>query len=85
MTGRAPAAGATGRGLSLPAKSVSAEEAVGHFGMPLAIFAQLDVPASGKLTREQFTWGPTGPGLIADIDLGHYVTETPSLGSAAAR
>lgn len=53
--------------------------------MPLAIFAQLDVPASSKRTREQFGWRPTEPGLIADIDLGHYVTETPSLGSAAAR
>lgn len=49
-------------------------EAVAHFGMPFAIFAQLNAPASGKLTRERFGWEPTEPGLIADIDLGHCFT-----------
>ena len=61
---------AIGRSLNLPVKSVSAEDAAAHFGMPLAIFAQLDARASGKRTREQFGWQPTEPGLIADIDLG---------------
>jgi len=65
-------AAAIGRSLNLPVKSVSAEEAPGHFGMPLAIFAQLDVPASSKRTREQFGWEPVEPGLIADIDARHY-------------
>jgi nucleoside-diphosphate-sugar epimerase len=65
-------AAAIGRSLNLPVKSVSAEEAAGHFGMPLAIFAQLDVPASSKRTREQFGWEPVEPGLIADIDARHY-------------
>jgi len=65
-------AAAIGRSLDLPAKSVSAEEAAGHFGMPLAVFAQLDVPASAKRTRERFGWEPAEPGLIADIDARHY-------------
>lgn len=65
-------AAAIGRSLNLPVKSVSAEEAAEHFGMPLAIFAQLDVPASSKRTREQFGWEPVEPGLIADIDARHY-------------
>jgi len=68
---------AIGRSLNLPAKPVSAQEAAAHFGMPLAIFAQLDVPASAKQTREQFGWQPTEPGLITDIDLGHYTSATP--------
>jgi nucleoside-diphosphate-sugar epimerase len=71
-------AAAIGRSLNVPAKSVTVEEAAGHFGMPLTIFAQIDGRASGKRTREQFGWQPTEPGLIADIDLGHYTTATPA-------
>jgi nucleoside-diphosphate-sugar epimerase len=67
---------AIGRHLDLPVKSISAEEAAEHFGMPFAIFAQFDAPASGARTRERFGWEPTEPGLIADIDLGHYFTAT---------
>ena len=67
-------AAAIGRSLNLPTKSVSAEDAAGHFGMPLALFAQINAHASGKRTREQFGWEPAEPGLIADIDLGHYAT-----------
>lgn len=32
----------------------------------------LDSPASSALTRERFGWKPTGPGLIEDLDQGHY-------------
>lgn len=71
-------AAAIGRSLNLPVKSVSAEEAAAHFGMPLAIFAQLDVPASSKRTREQFGWEPVEPGLIADIDTRHYANAASS-------
>jgi len=60
-------AAAIGRSLNLPVRSVSAEEAPGHFGMPLAIFAQLDVPACAKRTREQFGWEPVEPGLSCCI------------------
>jgi nucleoside-diphosphate-sugar epimerase len=67
-------AAAIGRHLDVPVKSIGAEEAVDHFGMPFAIFAQFNAPASAERTRERFGWEPTQPGLIADIDLGHYFT-----------
>jgi nucleoside-diphosphate-sugar epimerase len=69
-------AAAIGRNLNVPVTSVSPEEAADHFGMPYAIFAQFHAPASGKRTRERFAWEPTEPGLIEDIDLGHYFTAT---------
>jgi nucleoside-diphosphate-sugar epimerase len=71
-------AGAIARHLDVPVKSIHADEAADHFGMPFAIFAQLNAPASGKRTQERFGWEPTEPGLIADIDLGHYFTATAS-------
>jgi nucleoside-diphosphate-sugar epimerase len=63
-----------GSHLSLPVMSISPEEADSHFG-PLGLFASMDVPASGPLTRERFGWQPTHPGLIADLEEGHYFTE----------
>jgi hypothetical protein len=35
-------------------------------------FLAADVPASSALTRERFGWLPTHPGLIDDLDEGHY-------------
>jgi nucleoside-diphosphate-sugar epimerase len=60
-----------GRHLGVPAKSISAPEAAGHFGT-LAGFASFDIPASSAVTRERFGWEPAEPGLIADLDAGHY-------------
>ncbi len=62
---------AIGRGLHLPVASVPAEEAEARFGF-LAGFLGMDIPASAALTREALSWVPTGPGLVADLDLGHY-------------
>ncbi len=56
-----------GRHLSLPAASVAAEN-FGWLGQILAI----DQPASSTLTRELLGWQPTQPGLIEDLDKGHY-------------
>ena len=61
-----------GRGLKVPVVSRSPEEAGEHFGW-LAGFAGLDMPASSALTRERLGWHPTGPGLIADLDLARWV------------
>jgi NAD dependent epimerase/dehydratase family enzyme len=69
-------AAAIGGHLNVPVKSIPTDEAVAHFAIPFAIFAQMNAPASGNLTRERFGWEPTEPGLIADIDLGHYFTAT---------
>lgn len=60
-----------GRHLDLPVVSVAAPDADGHFGW-LGGLVGLDGPASSALTREAFGWRPTGPGLLDDLDEGHY-------------
>ena len=60
-----------GRHLNLPVAAIAPENAAGHFawlGGSLAI----DAPASSALTRELRDWHPTQPGLIDDLDKGHY-------------
>ena len=64
-------ADAIGRGLDLPVTSIAAEQAEAQFGF-LAHFVALDMPTSSALTRELLSWEPTGPGLVADLDQGHY-------------
>ena len=46
-------------------------DAAGHFGFLAGLLA-LDGPASSALTRELLGWQPTHPGLIDDLDKGHY-------------
>ncbi|MFE9609799.1 SDR family oxidoreductase [Streptomyces sp. NPDC006012] len=60
-----------GRHLDLPVTSVAPEEAAGHFGW-LAGFLGSDIPASNALTRELIDWRPVHPGLLDDLDKGHY-------------
>jgi nucleoside-diphosphate-sugar epimerase len=60
-----------GRHLDLPVVSVPAERASEHFGR-LAGFLAADNPASSTLTRELLGWHPTHPGLLEDLDKGHY-------------
>ncbi len=62
---------AIGRHLDVPAKSIPAEQARQHFG-GFAAFAAFDVPASSARTQERYGWRPVEPGLIADLDQGHY-------------
>ena len=57
------------RHLNLPTASVPAED-FGFLGYILAI----DQPASAALTRELLGWRPVQPGLIEDMDKGHYFT-----------
>jgi nucleoside-diphosphate-sugar epimerase len=59
---------AIGRGLNLPAESRPADE----FGLPLSALLSVDMPASSTLTQELLGWKPTHPGLIKDIEQGHY-------------
>jgi nucleoside-diphosphate-sugar epimerase len=63
-----------GRHLQLPVTSIPREEAAGHFGF-LGVFFSLDVPASSAQTRQRLGWGPVQPGLIADLEEGHYFSE----------
>jgi nucleoside-diphosphate-sugar epimerase len=60
-----------GRMLDLPVRSIAADEAEQYYGF-LARFAGMDNPASSALTRSLLGWEPTRPGLIADLELGHY-------------
>jgi len=60
-----------GRHLSLPVVSIAPGDAAGHFTW-LAQFLALDLPASSTLTRELTGWQPTQPGLIEDLEKGHY-------------
>ena len=60
-----------GRHLDLPVVAIAPEDAGEHFGW-LAHFLAADVPATSALTRELVGWRPTHPGLIDDLDQGHY-------------
>jgi nucleoside-diphosphate-sugar epimerase len=60
-----------GKHLDVPVVSLPAEEAQSHFGL-FALFASLDVRASSELTEKLLDWHPVQPGLIADLDEGHY-------------
>ena len=60
-----------GRHLGVPTASIGPEDAAAHFTW-LGGFIGLDSPASGVRTNELFGWQPTGPGLIEDLDKGHY-------------
>jgi hypothetical protein len=57
--------------LSLPVVSIASEQAPDHFGF-LAAFAALDNPTSNALTQKVLDWHPEHPGLIEDLDEGHY-------------
>jgi nucleoside-diphosphate-sugar epimerase len=62
---------AIGCQLGVPAVSVPARDAPEHFGF-LGPFFGLDAPASSAVTRERLGWSPTQPGLIEDLNQGHY-------------
>ncbi|MBV8787855.1 MAG: SDR family oxidoreductase [Mycobacterium sp.] len=66
-------AGVIGRHLDVPTVGVSTEEAA-HLGF-LAGFAPLDNPTSSALTQKVVDWHPERPGLIEDLDAGHYFGE----------
>jgi nucleoside-diphosphate-sugar epimerase len=68
---------AIGRHLELPVKSIPEEEAPAHFGW-MAPFFSAGRAASSALTREAMGWDPTRPGLVEDIDEGHYFEEQPT-------
>lgn len=62
---------AIARGLSLPARSVTAEEAPEYIGF-LAGFATIDNPTSATRTTELLKWHPTHPSLLDDLATGFY-------------
>lgn len=62
-----------GRKLNLPVKSVSQKQAGGHFGL-LAAFASADNPSTSALTQARLGWRPVQPGILEDLEQGHYFT-----------
>jgi nucleoside-diphosphate-sugar epimerase len=60
-----------GRHADVPVTAIAPEDAGDQFGWLGGFFAA-DVPASSALTRERFGWVPDQPGLLADLDAGHY-------------
>ena len=64
---------AIGNRLGLPAMSVPLDELMlpGHFGFLANVVTQ-SYPASNRITRRSLGWEPVQPGLLADLDNGHY-------------
>jgi nucleoside-diphosphate-sugar epimerase len=70
-----------GRHLGVPVASISAEDAGTHFGF-LAHSLAMDCPVSSALTRELLGWQPVQPGLIADLEQGHYFKQATAVTSS---
>jgi nucleoside-diphosphate-sugar epimerase len=66
-----------GRHLDVPTTSLSQAEAVEHFG-PVGHFVGHDGPANAALTHDLLGWAPTGPGLLEDLEMGHYFKQAPT-------
>jgi nucleoside-diphosphate-sugar epimerase len=65
-----------GHHLNVPVTSVAGDQVAEHFGFLGAFFAA-DLPASSAITQQMLGWRPVQPGLIADLDEGHYFEEAP--------
>jgi nucleoside-diphosphate-sugar epimerase len=57
--------------LGIPAISVAPEQAGEYVGF-LGGFWGFDGPATAQITGDLLGWQPTRPGLIADLEEGHY-------------
>jgi nucleoside-diphosphate-sugar epimerase len=59
--------------MGLPAVSIPADELMvpWYFGF-LSAVVTLDLPASNAITRRALGWEPAQPGLLANLDNGHY-------------
>lgn len=60
-----------GRHLHVPVVAKPLAEAANDLGW-ITNFAALNAPASGALTQQQLGWHPSEPGLLADLEQGHY-------------
>src|SRR5689334_21419416 len=64
-------AAAIGRGAGVPTASISAADAGERFAF-LGSFAGVDNPTSSEVTRKVLGWEPAHPGLLDDLEHGHY-------------
>jgi nucleoside-diphosphate-sugar epimerase len=60
-----------GRHLGLPVASISRQAAAEHFGWLEPVFAA-DLPTTSEVTRKLLDWEPSQPGLVDDLERGHY-------------
>jgi nucleoside-diphosphate-sugar epimerase len=60
-----------GRHLELPVVSLSPEQGAENFGW-LAGLLSADIPSSSPRTQELLGWKPVHPGLLEDLEMGHY-------------
>ncbi|KUN86293.1 SDR family oxidoreductase [Streptomyces griseoruber] len=60
-----------GRHLDVPTAPIAPEDAPAHFTWLAGLIGQ-DLPASSALTRELLDWRPLRPGLLEDLEKGHY-------------
>jgi nucleoside-diphosphate-sugar epimerase len=67
---------AIGNRLGVPAVSIPLDELMlpGYFGFIANIVTQ-SYPSSNLITRRTLGWEPSRPGLLADLDNGHYFHE----------
>ena len=73
-----------GRHLNLPVVSMPVEQAADHFGF-LGQFFAWDVVRSSAKTRQAMGWEPVQPGLLADLEEGHYFETTLTRAAAVTR
>jgi nucleoside-diphosphate-sugar epimerase len=64
-------AAAIGRGAGVPTASISASDAGERFAF-LGALVGVDNPTSSEVTRKVLGWEPAHPGLIEDLEHGHY-------------
>ncbi|HEX8008248.1 MAG TPA: SDR family oxidoreductase [Trebonia sp.] len=64
-------AAAIGRGAGVPVASIPASDAAERF-LFLGALVGVDNPASSEVTRKVLGWEPAHPGLIEDLEHGHY-------------
>ncbi|WP_090643603.1 SDR family oxidoreductase [Paenibacillus sp. UNC496MF] len=64
-------AGVIGRHASVPVVGISREEAQAIYGF-VGMVASLDLARSSEETKALLGWKPVQPGLLADLEQGHY-------------
>jgi nucleoside-diphosphate-sugar epimerase len=67
---------AIGRHLGIPAVSIAAGQAADHFKIFPFVTYEMGMPNAE--TRQLLGWEPVHPGLISDLEQGHYFTTDPS-------
>ena len=60
-----------GARLNVPVRSIANEDVEKHFGF-LGRVVGTDIPASSAMTQKLLDWQPTHPGLLEDLDHGHF-------------